>query len=105
MNKPRKTRKKREINVDIDTPNVDVKFNKDENGNVELDVDTKRVDIKASKTDEKISLEIEIDERDVYLFEANGKDGRMKKGAIIKISGQLLKIFLKRGFGKLIKKA
>ena len=104
MNKPKRTRKKKEINVSIDTPKVDVEFNKDLDGNIELEIDTPRVDIHAEKTDDKITFEIEINDKETYYFEANGSDGRMKKGAIIKLSGELLKMFLKRGFGKMIKK-
>lgn len=105
MNKPKRTRKKREIDVKIDTPNVDVELTKDLEGNLSIDVDSKRIDAHIEKTDEKLSIELTIEDKETYYFEANGSDGRMKKGALVKVSGEILKILLKRKFGKFIKKA
>jgi hypothetical protein len=104
MNKPRRTpRKKREVSVNVDMPNVDVKFQKDLEGNMKLDVDSKRVDVQVEKTDEKLTIDIQIDDKSVYEFESNGKVARMPKGMIFKVSGAVLKLFLKQGFGKLKK--
>jgi hypothetical protein len=104
MNKPKRTpRKKREVNVNVDMPNVDVNFQKDLEGNMKLDVDSKRVDVQVEKTDEKLTIDIQIDDKSVYEFESNGKVARMPKGMIFKVSGAILKLFLKQGFGKLKK--
>ena len=101
MKEPRKERKKRNVNISVDTPNVDASFEKDSEGNMKLDIDSKRVDVSVEKTDEKLSIDIEIDDKKVYEFESNGKIARMPKGMVFKISGAILKLFLKKGFGKL----
>ena len=46
---------------------------------------------------------IEFDDKVIYEFEGNGQSKHLPKGAIFKISGEMLKQFLKRGFGKLKK--
>jgi len=99
----KKPKKRKPINVKIDTKNVDVALERDENGNVALDVDTKNVDIHASKSDDKIVIDVDINDRDEYTFESNGKSKHMPKGIIYKVTGEMLKLFLSRGLGKLIK--
>lgn len=101
MKTPRK--KKKQIDVSVDTPNIDATFQRDDEGNVKVDIDSKRVDIHVEKTEDKISIDVEIDDKAVYEFESNGKASRMPKGMIFKISGAMLKLFLKQGFGRLKK--
>jgi hypothetical protein len=101
MKTPR--RKKKQIDVTVDTPNIDATIQRDEEGNVNIDIDSKRVDVHVEKTEDKISIDIEIDDKAVYQFESNGKAARMPKGMIFKISGAMLKLFLKQGFGRLKK--
>lgn len=95
-------KKRKPIKVNIDTKNVDVKFDRDENGNVALDVDTKNVDIHATKTDDAITIDLDINDRDEYTFESNGNSKHLPKG-IMKLTGEMVKIFVRKGFGKLIK--
>jgi hypothetical protein len=40
----KKQRRKKPVNIKLDTKNVDIEFTRDDNGNVTLDVDTKRID-------------------------------------------------------------
>lgn len=77
--KPKRTKKPVNVEVKIDTDKIDVNFKKDESG---------------------VSLDIEIDDQKEYSFESFGTQ-HMPKGTIWKVSGELLKIFLKRGIGKL----
>jgi hypothetical protein len=99
-----KPKRKRKIDVTIDTPNVDINITRDENGNTNVDIDTPRVDVHATKTDDEFKLDIDIDDAKEYTFEANGKGDHLPKGTLWKISGELLRIFLKQGLGKLHKK-
>jgi hypothetical protein len=98
----RPKRQKRPIDIHIDTKNVDIDIKRDAEGNVNVDVDTKRVDVKYTKTENGKTLDIEIDDSKEYEFESSGSK-HMPKGTIWKISGELLKIFLEKGLGKLIK--
>jgi hypothetical protein len=98
----RPKRKKKPIDIHIDTKNVDVDIQRDSEGNVKIDVDTKKVDIHFKKEEGIRTLDIEIDDSKEYEFESFGSK-HMVKGTIWKVSGELLKIFLSRGLGKLIK--
>jgi hypothetical protein len=101
MNKNEKPKKaKKPINVKIDTKNVDIEFTRDADGDVHVDVDTKKIDAHFTKDENGIKLDIEIDDQKEYEFESFGTR-TMPKGTIWKVSGELLKIFLKRGIGKL----
>jgi hypothetical protein len=95
-------RPKKPINISIDTKNVDIDFHRDSEGNVKIDVDTKKVDAHFTKDEGGLKLDIEIDDLKEYEFESFGNK-QMPKGTIWKISGELLKIFLKRKLGKLKK--
>lgn len=95
-------RPKKPIDIKIDTKNVDVEIHRDSEGNVEIDVDTKKVDAHFTKDEGGLKLDIEIDDSKEYEFESFGNK-HMPKGTIWKISGELLKIFLKRKLGKLKK--
>jgi hypothetical protein len=100
MKTPKRTKKP--IDISIDTKNVDVEFHRDSEGNVKIDVDTKKVDAHFTKDEGGLKLDIEIDDLKEYEFESFGNK-HMPKGTIWKISGELLKIFLKRKLGKLKK--
>jgi hypothetical protein len=95
-------RPKKPIDISIDTKNVDIDFHRDSEGNVKIDVDTKKVDAHFTKDEGGLKLDIEIDDSKEYEFESFGNK-HMPKGTIWKISGELLKIFLKRKLGKLKK--
>lgn len=98
----RPKRQKKPIDIHIDTKNVDVDIQRDSEGNVKIDVDTKKVDIHFKKEEGIRTLDIEIDDSKEYEFESSGSK-HMPKGTIWKISGEMLKIFLQKGLGKLIK--
>jgi len=98
--KPKKPKKP--IDIKVDTKNVDIEIKRDENGNVKVDVDTKRVDVHFEKTEDKINLDFEIDDTKEYEFESFGSK-HLPKGTIWKVTGEMLKIFLKKGIGKLKK--
>ncbi len=98
--KPKKPKKP--IDITIDTKNVDIEIKRDSEGYVKVDVDTKRVDVHFEKNQDNTSLDIEIDDSKEYEFESFGSK-LMPKGTIWKVTGEMLKIFLKRGIGKLKK--
>lgn len=100
MKTPKKVKKP--IDIQIDTKNVDVEIHRDVEGNVEIDVVTQKVDAHFTKTDAGMNLDIEIDDSKEYQFESFGSE-QMPKGTIWKITGEMLKIFLKLKIGKLKK--
>jgi hypothetical protein len=93
----------KKIDVKIDTKRVDVTIQKDENGDVHATLDTPKVDAEFTKNSEGVTLDIEIDDNAEYQFESNGQSKHMPKGMVFTITGELLKLFLKRKFGKLKK--
>jgi len=98
------TRKpKRDVAINIDTPNVDLNIEKDVNGDVRASLDTKKIDIDVEKTAEKLTINVEVDDHSIYEFESNGKSKHMPKGQIFKIAGALAKFFIQRGFGRIKK--
>ena len=99
----KKTRKKKVLDIDIDTKRVDIEIDRDDDGNLDVEWDGKHIDGKYSKKGDNVSLEIEINDSDTYLFEANGTNRKLPKGAIWKVTGAVVKGFLKRGWGKLKK--
>jgi hypothetical protein len=97
----KKPRKRKSLNIEIDTKNVDVSIKRDLDGNTTVDVDTPKVDIHASKNSDEFVLDIEIDDQKEYEFVANGKYAHMPKGTVWKITGEILRLFLKKGIGRL----
>ena len=95
-----KSRKKKPVNVKVDTKNVDIEFDRDENGDVEFDIDTKKFDAHYSKEGDKYTLEVDIDNYGIYDFVANGDASFMKKNQVWKVTGKVLKLWLKSKFGK-----
>lgn len=98
--KPKKAKKP--VNIKIDTKNIDIEINRDENG-LTVEVDTPIIDAKLTKNDEGLNIDVDINDKDFYNFESNGTSKHLIKGKIYRITGDKLKMFLKRGFGKLIK--
>ena len=96
--KPR--RKKKDLDIDLTLNNADVSIERNESGTT-IDVDSNVVDVHYEKKDGKVKIDIEIDDKIVYEFVSNGASKHMPKGAIFKVSGAMLKLFLQRGFGKL----
>ena len=92
--------KVKDVNVTIDTPNVDVEINKTEEG-FTANLDTKRVDVHVEKTADKFSIEVEIDDKKEYEAVATGINPTMPKGTVWKITGELLKIFIRKGIANL----
>lgn len=96
-------RKKKDLDIDLKVNNADVSIERNETGTT-VDVDSEIVDVHYHKDqDGKVTLDVEIDDKAVYEFVSNGASKHMPKGAIFKISGAMLRIFLQRGFGKLNK--
>lgn len=89
-----------DVNISIDTPNVDLEISKTEDG-FTADLDSKRVDIHVEKTDEKFSIEVEIDDKKEYEAVATGVNPTMPKGTIWRVTGELLKIFIRKGIANM----
>lgn len=102
-NKKRTRKPKRDVAINIDTPNIDLDIEKDVNGDIRANLDMKKVDIHFEKTDEKLTINVEIDDQSIYEFESNGKSKHMGKGQVFKIAGKLAKYFIERGFGRIKK--
>jgi hypothetical protein len=84
-----KSRKKKSINVKVDTKNVDVEFDRDENGDVEFNIDTKKIDANYRKVGDEYTLEVDIDNDGIYDFVANGNAKFMEKGQVWKVTGKV----------------
>jgi hypothetical protein len=98
----RKTRKKKDLNVKLNVNDAELTVKRDIEG-VEIDLDTRIIDVHYEKDADGVHATIEFDDKVIYEFEGNGQSKHLPKGAIFKISGEMLKQFLKRGFGKLKK--
>jgi hypothetical protein len=92
--------KVKDVNVSIDTPNVDLEINKTEEG-FTADFDSKRVDIHVEKTADSFSIEVEIDDKKEYEAIATGVNPTMPKGTIWRVTGELLKIFIRKGIANM----
>ena len=88
-------RKKKSVNVKVDTKNVDVEFDRDENGDVEFNIDTKKIDANYKKVGDEYTLEVDIDNDGIYDFVANGNAEFMKRNQVWKVTGKVLKLWLK----------
>ena len=97
-------RKNKELDISIDTKKVDVDFKRDQEGNVEMIIDTDKVDIHYTKTAEGVTLDFDIEDDKKYLFEGNGSNRKLPKGALLKLTGAVIKTFLRRKWGKVKKK-
>jgi hypothetical protein len=85
-------KKKKDININIDTKNVDVKVTR-KNGTTEVKVDTPKVDVDFHKDSDSKSLKIDTEKVDVQV--TNGEvnvDVNEQSGLI----GKLIKLILRR---------
>ena len=98
----KKTRKKKDIDVTLNVNNAELKVKRDIQG-IEIDLDTRIIDVHIDKTEGATKVEIEIDDKVIYEFVGNGESKHLPKGVLFKVTGEMLKHFLKRGFGKLKK--
>lgn len=96
-------KRKKKIDVSIDTKNVDVTFKREEDGDIEITLDTPKVDAKFTKDEEGFKLDVDVNDNDFYEFEANGNSKHLPKGTVWRVTGAMLKIFLQQKFGKLKK--
>lgn len=102
MAENKRTRKpKRDVAINIDTPNADLSIEKDIDGDIRANLDTDKVDISFEKTADKLTINVEIEDETIYEFESNGKSKHMGKGQVFKIAGKLAKYFITRGFGRI----
>ena len=100
--KPYKPRTKKALNVDINTPLVDVTYERDDAGVVDVIIDTPVIDAHYHK-DAEGKKTFEIIDAEEYEFESNGIAESLPKGSRWTITGEMLKNFLGRGLGKMIK--
>jgi len=98
----KRTRKKKDIDVNINVNNAELSVKRDING-TEIDLDTRIIDVHIDKNADGVHVTIEFDDKVMYEFEGNGQSKHLPKGVLFKISGEMLKQFLKKGFGKLKK--
>jgi hypothetical protein len=96
----KKPRKKKDLNINIDLGNTEISLKRDVNG-TQIDVDSRIIDVHIDKDDNGISVDDEIDDQKVYEFESNGTSKHMPKGQLFKITGEMVRHFIKKGFGKL----
>ena len=85
-------KKKKDININIDTKNVDVKVTR-KNGTTEVNVDTPKIDVEFNKESDSKSLKIDTEKVDVQV--TNGEvnvDVNEQSGLI----GKLIKLILRR---------
>ena len=98
----KKTRKKKDIDVTLNVNNAELKVKRDIQG-IEIDLDTRIIDVHIDKTEGATKVEIEIDDKVIYEFVGNGESKHLPKGVLFKVTGEMLKHFIKKGFGKLKK--
>jgi carbon monoxide dehydrogenase subunit G len=104
MDQKKRTKKpRRDVSINVDLPNADVNIERDINGDVRATIDTNKIDIQVEKTDEKLTINVEVDDHSIYEFESNGKSKHMAKGQIFKVAGKLARYFIERGFGRIKK--
>lgn len=102
--KPYKPRKNKALNVDIDTKLVDVNFKRDDAGVVDVIIDVPgKKDLHYHK-DAEGNKTFRIIDADEYEFESNGTAESLPKGSIWTVTGEMLRNFVERGLGKLIRK-
>lgn len=98
----KKPKKRKPLNIKLDTKKVDIEITRDANGNVTVDVDTPKIDAHYTKDENGAKLTVEVEDGALYDFESNGTSSTLPKG-VWKITGEMVKLFLKNGFGKLKK--
>jgi len=96
----KKPRKKKDLNINVDLGNTEISLKRDVNG-TQIDVDSRIIDVHIDKNDQGISIDVEVDDKTVYEFESNGTSKHMPKGQLFKVTGEMVRHFIKKGFGKL----
>ena len=99
----RKSKPKKELDISIDGKKVDIDIDRDANGDLEVNIDAQKFDAKYTRKGDKVSVELDLDDDQTYLFESNGSNRKLPKGAFWKLTGAVIKTFLRRGWGKLKK--
>ena len=85
-------KKKKDININIDTKNVDVKVTR-KNGNTEVKVDTPKVDIDFHKNSDSKSLKVDTEKVDVQVTNGEVNVEVNEQSGLI---GKLIKLILRR---------
>jgi hypothetical protein len=96
----KKPRKKKDLNINVDLGKTEISLKRDVNG-TQIDVDSRIIDVHIDKNDQGISIDVELDDKTVYEFESNGTSKHMPKGELFKVTGEMVRHFIKKGFGKL----
>lgn len=101
----RQSKPKKALDISIDTKKVDVDIDRDEAGNLEVNIDAPNWDAKYTKdaASGKVTLEFDLEDDKEYLFEGNGKNRKLPKGTILKLTGAVIKTFLRKKLGNLKK--
>ena len=98
----RASKPKKELDISIDTKRVDIDIDRDKEGSRQVDIDAQNWDAKYTKTkDGKVTLEFDLEDDKEYLFEGNGKHRKLPKGTILKLTGAVIKTFLRKKLGRL----
>jgi hypothetical protein len=85
-------KKKKDININIDTKNVDVKVTR-KNGTTEVKVDTPKVDVDFHKDSDSKSLKVDTEKVDVQVTNGEVKVDVNEQSGLI---GKLIKLILRR---------
>jgi hypothetical protein len=85
-------KKKKDININIDTKNVDVKVTR-KDGTTEVKVDTPKVDVDFHKESDSKSLKIDTEKVDVQVTNGEVKVDVNEQSGLI---GKLIKLILRR---------
>lgn len=96
----KKPRKKKDLNINVDLGKTEISLKRNVNG-TQIDVDSRIIDVHIDKNDQGISIDVELDDKTVYEFESNGASKHMPKGELFKVTGEMVRHFIKKGFGKL----
>lgn len=100
MEQKKGTRKKKDLNVNVDLGNTDISVKRDVKG-TEIDIDTRILDVHIDKNENSLTIDVEIDNQKIYEFVSNGESKHLPKGTLWKITGAMARHFIKKGFGKL----
>ncbi len=98
----KRPRKKKVLDVNIDTKYVDVNIKRDASGEVDVTIDTPIVDAQFHK-DVNGKKTLTFHDNDEYTFESNGASPHLPKGTIWVVTGEIIKNLIQKGLGKHIK--
>lgn len=85
-------KKKKDININIDTKNVDIKVTR-KNGTTEVKVDTPKVDVEFNKNNDSKTLKIDTEKVDVQVTNGEVNVDVNEQSGIV---GKLIKLLFKR---------